>query len=465
MRRVGGLVDRSQALFLIGRVVPAALTFALIPFVSRLLGPDGYGSLAVYLALVAAFSALAFGWCEPVAVREFVDNDGGTDSETIRTRIGSLVVATSLVGCFLAAVSAIAFSNLVLVLVVLCGTSYGVGMLCVGVGRSTNNGPLFLRTTMLVIGGRSVGGLVGVAVGFGVPGYLGGWLVLAAAGAAGGLHGSGFSRPALSIRKVPLSFLRYAIPVSAVGTSIFLLQIVDRLLLALFIDDRALGIYALGYSMVEAGIVLLFSITFARQFPALLRTWSTDLQAGERRLVLLATVTFSIPLAGIPTVLFYGQALMGIMGGAAFVPPSSLFLVLVVIGLSFYGLAQWLSVDFQAKRLTGRWCSATYLGVLANISVVLIFGHLLGLVAGGVATLVAYVTMASLMAFLSGPRIAVIALRSSIFPATWCAGAIGISLFVPSQPWRVVVATTIYVTLVAGTLFSRCGRSSLLGLS
>ncbi|EHN12188.1 polysaccharide biosynthesis protein putative [Patulibacter medicamentivorans] len=416
--------------FSLGRLIPAAITLLATPIVARLLGPADYGDLAVALAVSAAVTAALLGWCEPLVVRELASAADGADpgarARRFRRVVGGNVASVALAGTAVSLLLGVAIGSEIVAAVGIASVAMGVSMLVTGIARAEGRPGLFLTVATLAVGGRPAAGTAAVALGFGVAGYMWGWLILTVIALGWGLPRAHVHLRDLRPRMPRIAEVRYAAPLSGVALAGLLLQVGDRLGLRLFVDSHELGRYALGYALTEIGVSLAFQVLHVRRFPLLLEDWRTRREHAYlalRRNVMLAT---GIALALVPATLAAGSEAMSLVGGDEFGVANAGFMSLVAAGLALNGASQWAAVDLQYQRRTSAWLAASGAGVVANFAVIFAAGPSMGIAAGGLATLVAYcVTLVLVVALARNPDVWRVTLSGMVPPVLACAIATG----------------------------------------
>lgn len=408
---------RDSVRFSAGRLIPAFLGIASTPIVSRVLGPESYGYLASVMAICGVATAVLLGWCEPMAVREFSVPDHRAGAMRLRRCFG-IVGAVAVLGAVIAISVSILLRSPMIAIAGAVSLVVGATGLIVGIARGVGDARTFVVTASLGIGGRALGGLAGVLVGFGVTGYFVGWLTVSTAAFIVGFLMLRLPVRFLRPRLPSMHEFRYAMPISGVAVSFLLLQVADRITLLPIVGAELVGIYTLGYSLTELGVSLAASVLHARRFPLLIAQWEGNRDEGLHDLRKNISIAVTIPLALAPILLVYGNTGLVLLGGDRFAASSTWFLVLISIGLAWCGAAQWLSVDLQESRSTARWLYAIVLGVLANVVLVYVFAPLIGINAGGVATLGSYAIMCVAVVMLSGERRMWSTLCEGALPAT-----------------------------------------------
>jgi O-antigen/teichoic acid export membrane protein len=376
------------ARFSFGRLLPAGLGILATPLASRLLGPSGYGSIAIIVAWSAVGATLLCGWLEPMAVRELSSPTRHGGSFVGKALIGmSLAVACGLVlgllGSYLLGDWGWAFAATASVLTGALG-------LVIGLARARGLARVFVVAATLGLGSRAIGGSAALILGFGAFGYLIGWAVAAALALLVGLVSIRTVLTRMRPYRPSITDAVYAFSLSGAAVSFLLLQVVDRLTMRLNLSSAEVGRYVLGYSLTELLINLASSVLHARRFPVLLRDWESDRPRAMRSLEANLALSAFLPLVMAPVLFVYGPSVMKLVGGAEFGTEGGMFLVLIAIGLAFCGAAQWLAVDLQATRRVSRWFGVVSGCVVVNATVVLVTADGAGIAAGSIATLLSY---------------------------------------------------------------------------
>jgi O-antigen/teichoic acid export membrane protein len=446
---------RPTVLYAGGRFVPAALTLLVTPLLARLLEPSAYGDLSLALSINGALAAGLFGWCEPIAVRELASTGDTHDGETATEAFGRTAAGTFTaisVVAIIAALIAHIMSDMPWLTLVTVSILFGASSFLIGIARAEGKPVPFFLVSLLANGGRSIAGIVVGFVSFTISSYFWGWGLFLGVALAVGYLSLGLRRERfLPIQLPSRSFLLYIVPVAGVAFSTLLLQVIDRIALDRVVDRASIGIYALGYSMTETGVVVVFSILHSRLFPLLLIHWSSDRIRAKRSLMRNAYISATIPLAMTPFLSILGSELLGIFGGREFQSASPWFMVAVAVGIAFYGVGQWLSVDLQHGRNSLRWFTATFTGVIINGLVILLIGSRTGILAGGIATIAAYATMTLLILVLSREReLWRIAWRSLLLPLLAASVGISVAIVIGQQSACVgaIAGTAVFAAIV-----------------
>jgi PST family polysaccharide transporter len=448
----GGALASPTLRFAFGRLIPAALTIAATPVSARLLGADGYGVLAAALAASGAVSAVAFGWAEPLMVRELAGPTSREKRQDVLRKYGGIAAAVAILALLLTTIIAVAVDDILVFAVGTVSVFVGASWLITGVSRAEGRAAGFVVTATLAQGGRSVGGVGALALGAGILGYMWGWAAFVVCALFLGMRFAAFPALALVPALPTPAALRYIVPLSGVAVFVLLLQVVDRLVLAAFVPASELGVYSLGYTITEVGVSLSFAVLHARRFPVLLSLWGRpDRVSALEALQQNVFAAVAIPLATIPVLLVLAEDVLGLVGGPEFVAPSTSFMLFVAVGLAFYGVAQWVSVSLQHARRTRDWLLATGAAVVVNISVMVMTAGEIGIAAGGLATLLAYATMCVAVLVLSRDRDLVRVARTAVIGPL---GALAVALAVTVAT---AAATSAVPAAVLGTVGYLCG--------
>ena len=393
--RLAALVAGDTARFAPPRLAAALLTVVGSPLLARLLGPAGYGSLAVAVTVVLVGSALLLGWLEVAAVRELADGSRPAQ-ETVADVLVPVVGATALAAAAASAAYAVGGDGLLVALVAAAGITWGLTAFFNGALRARSDAWGFAGLWTMASGGRFLLGIPAALAGLGVRGVIAGWVVSMWGGLAVGLRRLRVRLGRLRLRRPPREVTRFASPVVLVTFGMVALSLADRLILSLYVSDAAVGVYALAYAIVEQSLVLLFSILLATKFPELLRVF--DAEGPERAAHALGRALegcLAIAVAvGLPLALFGGEILR-LVGGDAYARGDTSFIPLVVAGVVLMGLAQYAAIPFQQARRTRPWAVAVGLAVVVNVGLNFLLVPRLGLLGAGIATAAGYAALAA----------------------------------------------------------------------
>jgi O-antigen/teichoic acid export membrane protein len=378
-----------------------ALGFLLVvPVITRRLGPDGFGTVAVALVVEQILVVVA-GLGLPGAVTRFYfdEADGSRKARALTTTTGLaavlVVAAAELTGPLWARVfSSIGYGASLRIAVWTALPAAFVSATQAVLRASDRAGAFAVVTGIITIGGQGAGLVVCSVWSTGPVGYLAGWaggyVVASVVGAvlvAPRLRGS--VQPRL-LR----SGLALALPLVPHSLALYVMTAGDRIVVEHFSGLAAVGRYQVAYAIGSLGMVAVSALNNAWA-PAVLGSHP------DRRWPTLAETTAALCDLAVPVV-----------GGIAVVAPviltllapasydrGSLTVVVAPVALSVLPYIRYIAsgiVLFQEKR-TGVLGWATPVGATLNIALNVVLVPRVGLKGAALATLVAYVIQAEIV--------------------------------------------------------------------
>ena len=356
-------------------VAAQVASLVLLPILTRYLGPEAFGQYSLALAVTGLLGALGSTWVRNVGMRLYFDHvaDG-------RTRAffwtASVLQAVSMGGVLLLAYPFVrlAGSAIPVALYGWAGASvmvtdfYSMGLntlraghrpLSFGLAEWTNSiVRLAITWGVLALGFRSATMLF-ACVTFS--------MVLASFVALRGLgqvlvgpmdvdRGMARELVVLGVQSIPSSFSGWLISLS------------DRLLIAYFLDVRAVGIYSAAYGVADRAVNGLASGLYMSTGPAILRSWA---EAGERAagtissyLALYVAVTLG------PCVLLIQQRdfVLQVLTGSAFASAGAV-VPWVVAGVWLAGVATYLNRPLELTKRFGMYSVISTVGAALNVAI------------------------------------------------------------------------------------------------
>lgn len=418
-----------------GEIAARLVAFFATTYLARTLGPDGFGVIGFALALAAYLG---------LAVRAGFDEVGARDVARSPTRATEIALGATLVRLVLAtlAMGAIALVSLVLpkpplvrLVVVLTGLSFfslalDTAWVYKGLGRTT---------------------AVGLALVVGQVGYLGfvvatvhrpedlAWVPLAQVG--GELITAGLLLVPLIRRKVRPDF-REGLAILRRSGFVLLTRLLrtmiytfDMLLIALWLGERELGLYAAAYRFCN----LLLAVAAAMQM-AFLPAFARINDRSEYRLMAARSLRLSAVIA-VPVVVggsLIAAPLLALVFGASYAAGAAPFrLLLVSIGFIFlYGTIHNLLLALGRLRDGTRILAVA---ATANVGLNLLLIPRYGLVGAATATVIAeglVILLGYGILARSGLRLPV----SPVVPSLLAAGAMALVLQLAGAKGNLLVA-------------------------
>lgn len=377
----------ASAVYLLSNVMAAAIPFALLPVLTRYLGPAAYGKVAIYQTLLTGLGALIGLGAQGAAGVKYYDRDGNHNE--MKDFIGSclLILAASSVLTFLVMLAVaepliglLALPKAWLLLSVVVATATFVVGLRMGqwqvrgdvrrygvfqVSQSLLN--MLFSLWIVVVMAQGADGRMGVLSL--VP-------VLFAAIALLSLWRDGLV--AMTVRRQHVrEILSFGVPLIPHTIGFFLLSAVDRFV----INDR-LGVDQVGIYVVAVQLVAVLSIFFDAinnaYVPWLFERLKRD-QLDEKKQIVRWTY-------------LYGAALLAVVGSAFLIGPPLLVLIagekyaaagrligLLVLGQAFHGMYLMVTNYIFYSKRTGLLSVSTIAAGALNVILLLKFLPLFGL--------------------------------------------------------------------------------------
>lgn len=396
------------SIYTVGRLAQLAAGVAVLPVITRLLGPRQFGTVAASVVVTQLLAVVSGLGLPAVATREFSSPDDGP------ARARSVALAASLSGigiAILAHVTGPLWSNVFggmeydapLVLAVLASiplTAVNAGQALL---RAEDRAAAFVTSALLASIGAQLGGLAALALTTRDPAhYLAGVLLGYVASAGVTLSGSRLGgRSPLSISVLSLA-LRFGLPTVPHSLAMYLLNAADRVVIERTKGLGQVGRYQIAYAIGSLGILLLnaannawgplvYSAEDDARWPVLAET----AQAMQRVVIY---VTGGIALAG--------PVAATVVAPEAY-RPSDLAPVIAVVALSTlpYSLFMTYVLVLFSTRRTGSLAYAAPIAAGANIGLCLVLVPPFGLVGAAAATFLAFTALAAVAVY-SGRRFA-----------------------------------------------------------
>ena len=389
------MLYRHGATYLVGRLIPGLVAFASLVVYTRILAPDDYGVYALVMAAVAFVHVVLFSWLE-LAVLRILPAQGEDPAPLLSAALYLflwLVLLTGVGGAILSAVYATTpVGSLILV---------GVPILWVHAWFELNlklhqSKLLPVRYCTLLLARSTSSFCLGVALvlyGFGAHGPLVGFLVGSALGC---LLAIGWAWRGIRPRYHPglsKELFSYGLPLTAAAALVFVVDSVDRFMIARYIDTEAVGAYAASYDLTSQSLhVLMMSVNLAA-YPLAIRAYE---RGGDGAAIEQARRNGSLLLAiAVPAtagLIVLAPEIVGTLLGTEYQATAIEILPYIALAVFVAGLKVFFfDLAFQLKRRSGMmiWSVAAAATVNILLNWWWIPGY--GVLGAAWATLVAYV--------------------------------------------------------------------------
>jgi O-antigen/teichoic acid export membrane protein len=466
-----GRVLRDFATYLPSQAIPAIAGFLVLPLVARRLAPTELGVLAIAQTLITLGWTASGSWLALSIIREYqasADRDEqGSFATTLRMALlvsvgmfGGFLVVLGIAGIFSSAVS----DNLFLI------APAALGLVIQNVAVSLFAASLRPRAyAMVEIAARTGGialGVVLVFAGHKVHGYL---LGLATASLVVGVVGlaAAWPRGRNGGRAAPRlhlgAWLRYGVPASLAGLTLWGLFFVDRYLLAGLKSTGAVGVYTVGNVIGDKAVSIPTLAFFTAAGPLLVTAFEQQGRSEVERL--MRAYTRIILLVSVPVIAVLvdvADELVPLLAGNRYYASAADVVPIVALGSLLYALGLVATTGLIVAKRTAPLIWAALVGLGVNVVANLVLIPPFGIVGAAIATPIA--TGAYLAAVYAWSR-SHVTWRFPFVTAirACCAGLLGLgaAMLVPepaSRPLRLVVAAgvvTATYALVLGLLGER----------
>ncbi|MBS1816592.1 MAG: polysaccharide biosynthesis protein [Acidobacteria bacterium] len=428
----------SSALYFSTIIASQLTSLLLLPILTRYLGPEAFGEYSLVLAVTGLLGTFGSVWVRNVGMRLYFDHVADGRTRTFFWT-AAMLQAASMAAVLLLAYPVVRLAGTAVppMLYASAGASvivtdfYSLGLntlraghrpVSFGVAEWTNSlGRLAITWAGLAAGYRTATMLfVCVTAG----------MLLASAVAAHGLRDLLVGRGGLD-RSMARELVVLGIPSIPGSFGGWLISLSDRVLIAYFLDVRAVGIYSAAYGVADRAVNGLASGLYMSAGPAILRRWA---EAGEDAAETIASyLALYVSLSVGPCVLLVLQRefVLRLLAGTEFGAAAAV-VPWVVAGTWLGGAATYLNRPLELSKrfatLSGLATASAVVNVLLNLALIPTFG-VTGAAAG---TCGAFVGLALFSRYLAGQ-----------------------SLVIP-LPWRAIVRALVATLVAAGasTLFA-----------
>ena len=397
--------------------LPVNLVNGLVGFGSvfvftRLLGGEDYGRYALALSSLHLIHTLTITWCEAAGYRFAGEAEArGTLANHFRTSLIlgaiSIIPALLVLGIvwFLVS-SAPEYRSAILWLIILFPTSVIVNMAlqshkaglrikrysAVETGRTL--GAFVLGVGIAFVGGFGAAApLIGMAIAFTITAVSEGlWLWR---GSAGGKINAADTR----------KYLVYGLPVAAALVLDLILSASDRFLIALFIDEAAVGAYAAGYGVADKTVLMLCAWAAMAGAPLTMAAYEKEGPDGAKRAargMMQSILLIAVPAAA--GIALTAKPLSEVMIGEDLRVQAQEIIPWIAFAGLFNGLLiHYFSEAFQLSQKTLQRALIMIIPAALNIGLNIWLLPLIGVMGAVYATVICY-ALAMVLLALAGRR-------------------------------------------------------------
>lgn len=389
---------------------------------ARLMGPAQLGILAVAMLAVILIRAVAsLGLYGPISVSLHEGAEGVAQGRRLLSWSGVLCLPLSLaLGVAALFVPADGASYLS---AAGAGVAGAVSLGHQALHRSVTNHAAYATAVLGPTAYANLGGLAALAgFGGGARTYVSAmaFVSLLTAAVLHARHLRGAGRPS---RAELQEGLRVGLPLVVTASATVALSLGDRPIIQAFLDDAAVGRYHLTYIIAGGGVPLLGALNNA-WLPMVLDVPERERMAGLARSitgVVRGTAVLSLGA------LIVAPPLVLLIGGPEYFAPDTAWLALAVaLGVVPFAVYSGMSIGLLSARATRRIAIATVAAAVTNLAANLLLIPTVGLVGGGIATIVSYSCAAAIAWHRLGWRQAIDWATPRLIVTVLALGALGV---------------------------------------
>lgn len=394
------MLVKHSIIYFLSRVFPSVLNFLAFAIYTRMVSPEQYGYYAIAFASILLLNNILFQWLRLGLLRFLPKHQKPEDRQMFLSSILKCYVMS--IGIFLLIFFAIylvivftdsAEFGLMIILSAVILIIYGWFEATLELIRSSYNpnhyGYLFLSKSILVIitttslcylGLGAYGLLTGILVGQILP--LSYFTIK---------YWKGVSlkkADSVLVKKI----LVYGLPLSVTSLMVFILDASDRILIGLFLDSSAAGLYAVGYDLAKQSIwILMLSVNLA-SFPLAVK--ALEHKGKESALIQLKSnfiLLSGIAIPGSIGLILVSKEISQIFLGSDFSGTAMILIPLITLGVLLAGFKSYYfdqSFQLGEKTLLQFW--PVFVGAMLNILLNIWWIPLFGIVGAAYSTIVSF---------------------------------------------------------------------------
>lgn len=386
---------RHSALYLLGRLIPGAVSLLALALYTRLLTPSQYGHYALVIASVGIVNAVCFQWLS-LSLGRFLPAHDNHPQALLYTALTGFLILVAITGV-LGGTVAWMWPDKTLRWFIMLAVALGWAQAWFDLNLRIVNARLApIRYGLL----SSVKALLALSVGVGLF-YLGLGVVGILLGLMSGLltasffvrrHWHGLSKQHYSSRLLK-DFIVYGAPLTLVFILTLVLDVSDRFLLGWILNTKAVGTYAAAYDLTQQSLGMLMGVVHLAAFPLALRALEEKGVAEARsqlRQNAFMLLVISVPATAGLVVLADNIAV--VMLGTGFREEAGNIIALVALAIFVGGIkSYYFDYSFQLGRKMKGQVWAVMWAALANVGLNLWWIPLYGVLGAAYATLGAFV--------------------------------------------------------------------------
>ncbi|OGO65803.1 MAG: hypothetical protein A2029_12985 [Chloroflexi bacterium RBG_19FT_COMBO_47_9] len=381
--------------YLLGRIIPGAVSLLALALYTRLMSSDQYGLYALTIAAMSMINAVCFQWLNLSLGRFLPAHEGRPQKLLATSLIGflMLVVATGVLG--LAVAWLWPDKNLRWLIIFAVTISWAQAWFDLNL-KLVNARLEPIRYGLLSSIKASIAVSLGTSLlylGLGVPGILLGLMVgLLVSPLLVRKHWLGLSVQNYDTRLLK-DFIVYGAPLTLAFLLTLVLDVSDRFFLGWFMNAKVVGAYAAAYDLAQLFLGMLMGIVHLAAFPLAVRALEEEGYEGacnQLRQNALLLLSISLP-ATVGLVLLAGNVVTVVLG-VTFRKEAAIIIRIVALAIFVGGLKSfYFDYSFQLARKMRGQVLAILLAAIANVGFNLWWIPVYGALGAAYATLGAFI--------------------------------------------------------------------------
>lgn len=426
---------RNTIVYLLTIVSTQVASFALLPLITRFLGPGSYGEYALALAVSGLLGTLASSWIRNVAFRYYFEARAANASRSFYWSLILLQAGAVLVAFGLGSVLLPLFSEEIVPLRTLWAAAAMVlasdfQAMSLAFVRAEQKSGRFAAAEITSALTRLAGTTVGLFMGLDQASFL----LLAAAGASvlgGAVAFMGLNRDLngpLRISFEPMSNVsRHLFGAMPFSVGEWIGNLSDRLVLNAFATTAAVGIYAAGFSLGDRIIGGLVMAVFMMAWPDVLARFNDGgYEAARPAIHRYFQIYLWLTTGPLVALIIFGNTIVALLGSAYV---EAVQVIGLVSGAAWIrGLSNGFNRHFELEKRFYVLSTITVAGSLANLALNLWLVPKFLAVGAGVSTLIAQSLMALVYIVLRERRLVSFPFRDLVGVLATSASVAGIAV-------------------------------------
>lgn len=390
----GFMLIRHSSLYLLGRIIPGAVSLLTLSFYTRLLTANQYGHYALVIAAMGIINAVCFQWLS-LSLGRFLPAHESQPQELLSTALYCflvLVMITGVLGGIVAFLWTDTSLRWFIILAVIIGWAqawFDLNLRIVNVRLSPIR--YGVVTSLKSIITLSIGAVL-FYLGLGVIGILLGLMIgLLIATLLVMKHWQVISTRLCRLQLLK-EFISYGAPLTLTFMLTMVLDASDRFMLEWFLNAKAVGVYSAAYDLTQQSLGMLMGVVHLAAFPLAIRALEgksieeTRSQLRQNALVLLA---ISVPAT--VGIVMLADNIAFVIFGAEFRKGTSHIIELISLAIFVGGIkSYYVDYSFQLGRKMKGQVWAVMWAAVTNVVFNLWWIPIFGMVAAAYATLCAF---------------------------------------------------------------------------